>query len=285
MSIFFSFSEGVKGILKTRMASILSISSITLTLLLLGIFAIFTLNLKNWIGLIREKIEIEVFIELTASEQDIVQLQKQINQIDGLADINYINKEQAANRFKEETGQDIYEILDYNPFPASLIITLKEDYRLHKKVIEIKSKIEKLNFIDEVVYKKNLLEAIDRYINIIFIAIIVASLIIIFIASVLIYNTIRLTIYARRDIIQIMRLVGATEGFVKRPFIFEGILQGLIGAIFAIIILYYVSKGIQIFIYPYLLYDIKIFLALILFGFLIGMLSSYFSVGKYLRNI
>jgi len=285
MSILFSISEGAKGLLKTRMASTLSISSITLTLLLLGIFTIFILNLSSWIGLIREKIEIELFIELSATDKDIEQLKKQVTEIEGIAAINYVNKAQAAQRFKDETGQDIYEVLDFNHFPASFILTLKEEYRIYKRVNEIRLKLEKLPHVDEVVYKKSLLETLERYINIVFTAIIIASLIIIFIASVLIYNTIRLTIYARRDIIQIMRLVGATEGFIKKPFIIEGILQGLIGAIIATLILYYVSKGIELFIYPYLVYDLKVFAALIVFGFIIGMSSSYASVGKHLRNI
>jgi len=100
----------------------------------------------------------------------------------------------------------------------------------------------------------------------------------------LINNTIRLTIYARRDIIQIMRLVGATEGFIRRPFIVEGILQGILGSVLASILIYYLIKLIMALFLPNLVYDIRIFTGLIVFGFFIGMVSSYIAVGKYLRN-
>jgi cell division transport system permease protein len=285
MSIVFAISEGIKGLSKTRMASSLSISSITLTIMLLGLFTIFSFNLKSWISLIRERIEIELFVELTAQDKEIEWLKEQIIKTEGVKSIEFVNKSEAAERFKKETGEDIYEVLDFNPFPASFIITLKEGYRTHKGVDSLKNKLEAMQFVDEVVYKRQLLEAIDRYINIIFIIVLFFSIVIIFIASVLIYNTIRLTIYARRDTIQIMRLVGATEGFVKRPFIIEGIIQGIIGAIIASIILYYMTKLIILFIYPFLVYDYRIFLALIIFGILIGMISAYLSVGKFLRNI
>jgi cell division transport system permease protein len=105
------------------------------------------------------------------------------------------------------------------------------------------------------------------------------------IAIVLINNTIRLTIYGRRDIIQIMRLVGATEGFIRRPFIVEGVLQGVLGAGIATVFVYYFVKLLKILILPFIIYDIRIFAGLIIFGLIIGMISAYISVGKYLRNI
>ena len=285
MKFLFSVSEGIKGLSKTRMATSLSMSSIALSIILLGLFTIFILNLNNWISLIRDKIEIELFIDLTASDKEIEGLKKQVEKIEGVKSVQYINKIQAAERFKQETGEDIYEVLNFNPFPASFILTLNNEYRTYQHVERIKKKLETLQHVDEVVYKKQLLETIDHYINIILLIIISFSMIIIFIASVLIYNTIRLTIYARRDTIQIMRLVGATEAFVKRPFIIEGILQGLVGAIIAIIILFYITKGIKYFIYPFLIYDYRIFLVLLLFGLVIGMISAYLSVGRFLRNI
>jgi cell division transport system permease protein len=110
-------------------------------------------------------------------------------------------------------------------------------------------------------------------------------LLIITIATTLINNTIRLTIYARRDIIQIMRLVGATERFVRRPFLVEGIVQGFAGSIIASFVIFYLVKIIKIFFLPYIIFDFQIIIGLIIFGFVIGLISSYISVGKYMRNI
>ena len=108
---------------------------------------------------------------------------------------------------------------------------------------------------------------------------------VVIIAFGLIFNTIRLTIYARKDMIHIMRLVGATEGFIKQPFIVEGIIQGVIGSVIASLIIYYSIQIIQANIYPYIVYHPFVFASLILFGMLIGLLSASMSVRKYLKII
>ena len=112
-----------------------------------------------------------MFIDLTASEQNINDLEEQIHVIEGIKEVRYISKQQAAERFKQEFGEDIKEVLDYNPFPASFVITLQENFRNLNGVNTVKSKLEDLNYVDEIVYQKTLLETIDRYINFIFLGI------------------------------------------------------------------------------------------------------------------
>ena len=197
----------------------------------------------------------------------------------------YISKEQAAARFKSEFGQDIYEVFDYNPLPPSFIITLKDNYRTYEKINILSHRIEKYPEVDEVIYQKLFIATIDRYINLIIIAAIIIGIIITIIAIALIYNTIRLTIFARKEIIHIMRLVGATEGFIKRPFIVEGILQGLVGSLLSSIIIFYSIRLMKMFLYPFVFSDHRLFIILILFGIFIGMLSAYLSVQKYLKRI
>jgi cell division transport system permease protein len=110
------------------------------------------------------------------------------------------------------------------------------------------------------------------------------SLIIVAIAVILIHNTIRLTIHARRNLIEIMRLVGATERFVRRPFLIEGILQGLLGSVLAAGIVYYLLQLIKIFVYADLYYEYRLFSGLIVFGTLVGLFSAWLSVRKYLQD-
>ena len=285
MSIFFSISEGIKSMSKARLASLISITSITLTIMLIGLFLVFSINLHNWINHVRQKIEMEVFVDVNTKEEQIKGLQKKLLDQAGIDSVQYISKAAAAERFKKEFGEDVMSILEFNPFPPSFIIHLANSFRTAEGARQLKTKIEKLDYVNEVVYQEPLLLTIDKYVNLIYIALIVTSFLIVGIAVILINNTIRLTIYARRDIIQIMRLVGATEGFVRRPFIVEGIIQGLVGAIIASFLIYYSLKIITHFFLPYLIYEPVIFSGLLLFGFLIGTLSSYISVGKYMRNI
>ena len=271
--------------LKARMATILSLISIMLTITLIGVFVTFALNLHNSIDQVRKKIDLELFITNGADDKDIAELRQKLQREPGIDSVKFISREQAAQRFKAEFGEDVQSILEFNPFPPSFTIYLSTEYRTAEGAAKLKQSLEKFRIVDEVVYQKPLLLAIDKYVNIIYIAIVLATIIIVTIAVVLINNTIRLTIYARRDIIQIMRLVGATEGFIRRPFIIEGVFQGLLGSAIASISVYYFVKLLKMLVLPFVIYDLRIFAGLIVFGLLIGMLSAYISVGKYLRNI
>jgi cell division transport system permease protein len=284
MSIFFHITEGIKGLTKARLATLLAITSIMLTIILMAIFIIFSLNLNNWINSFREKIEMEVFLKSTVSDGQIKVISEKLEQIPGILSIEFVSKEAAANRFKEEFGQDIFDVLDFNPLPLSFIITLEDSARNLSSIQKISSIIANMTEVDDIVYQKFLLETIDKYINFIIFSVLFVGLIITFIAIALIYNTIRLTIYARRDTIYIMRLVGATQAFIRTPFIIEGVLQGLIASSLASIIVYYLVQFVIKFIYPFLLFDNHVFIYLISFGLIIGLLSASLSVAKFLKT-
>jgi cell division transport system permease protein len=283
--VFFSFREGIKSLFKARMATLMSIISITFTIFLLGLYLFLNLNVQHVISSLRKRIEIEVFIKPAVSEENILKLRGKIERIEGVESVSYITKDGAARRFKSEFGQDIYEIFDYNPLPSSFIITLMEDYRRFNQVADISKRIEIYPEVDDVVYHKVFLATIDRYIHLVIIVALVIGIIITIIAITLIYNTIRLSIFARKEIIKIMRLVGATEGFIKRPFIIEGIIQGLLGSLFASLIIFYGIKCIKLLLYPFIYMDNRIYLVLFLFAIIMGMLSANLSVKKYLHKI
>jgi cell division transport system permease protein len=205
--------------------------------------------------------------------------------LEAVREIEYISKDDAAQRFQEEFGQNIYDVLEFNPFPSSIVIHLNEGYLTPAAISKLKNQLELMTNVDEVFYKKPLLEKIDKYVQIVYILAILVGLVIIIIAIGLIFNTIRLTIYARKDMIHIMRLIGATEGFIRKPFLVEGILQGFLGGILASLAIYYSMKLIQIYIYPYIISHPLVFVGLILFSMIIGLFSAYLSVGKYIRII
>lgn len=283
MSLYFHITEGIKGLTKARLATVLSISSIMLTIILLATFIIFSLNLNIWINSFRDKIEMEVFLQSTVTDKQKEKIQSELNKISGILNTHYINKEEAAKRFKEEFGQDIFEVLDSNPLPQSFVITLEDSARNLKSVQRISSKIKNIDAIDEIVYQKFLLESIDKYISFIILGAFFIGLIITLIAVTLIYNTIRLTIYARRDAIYIMRLVGATQAFIRAPFIIEGMLQGLIASSLACIVIHYLVEFILYFIYPFLIFSNQVYIFLIAFGLIIGIISASLSVAKFLK--
>lgn len=283
MNLFFHISEGVKGLAKARLATILSITSIMFTIILMAIFIIFSINLNTWINSFREKIEMEVFLQSKVPEGQISVILEQLNQIPGIHTIQFVSKEDAAIRFKDEFGQDIFDVLDFNPLPQSFIITLDDTARNLKSIEHVSAEINSINQVEEIVYQKFLLESIDKYINYILFGAFFIGLIITLIAVALIYNTIRLTIYARRDTIYIMRLVGATQRFIRTPFVIEGMLQGLIASSLACLVTYYLVKFITHFIYPFLIFNNQVYIYLIAFGLIIGIVSAGLSVAKFLK--
>jgi len=285
MSILFSINEGFKGFFKARLATTLSVSSITLTIFLTGMFVIFTINLQSWLGFLREKIEIELFIEVGSTDQEINELKNKISSLDEVKEIEYVSEEEAAKRFEKEFGQNVFDVLEFNPFPSSIIIHLNKGYQTASAIGKLKNRLELFANVDEVFYKKPLLEKIDQYVQIAYILGALIGIIIIIIAIGLIFNTIRLTIYARKDMIHIMRLVGATEGFIRKPFLVEGMIQGFLGGSLASLAIYYSIKLVQIYIYPYVISNNLVFLGLVLFSMIIGLFSAYLSVGKYIRII
>ena len=283
MSLFFHIKEAIKGLTKARLATILSITSIMLTIILLAIFIIFSLNLNTWINSFREKIEMEVFLQTTVSDNQISEISEKLNAVSGIQSSKYISKDEAAKRFKDEFGQDIFEVLDFNPLPRSFIITLDDTARNLKSIERISTKIKDITQVEEIVYQKFLLQSIDKYITFIMFGAFFIGIIITLIAVALIYNTIRLTIYARKDAIYIMRLVGATQGFIRTPFVIEGMLQGLIASSLACIITHYLVKIVIHLIYPFLIFDNQIYIYLIFFGLIIGIVSAGLSVAKFLK--
>jgi cell division transport system permease protein len=285
MHFIFSLSEGLKSLFKARLATTISVVSVTFTLLLLGIFFISFLNLNQWITSIRNKVGLEVFLRNDITAGQINKLKSSILELDGVAAVTYISKNEASIRFKKEFGYDINEVLSFNPLPPSFTLELKEGYRNSKEIAKLSNVLRSMAPIEDVVYQEMVITLIDKYVQIIIFVISVIGVIIIIIAYALIFNTIRLTIFARRDIIQIMRLVGATTAFIKRPFIIEGVIQGIIGATFASSFLYVTTYLIRDMFFRQLVVDYHIFIILYALGSIIGWISANMSVQKYLHRV
>ena len=173
-------------------------------------------------------------------------------------------------------------MLDNNPLPITCTVTLKKEFQNTKAIGQISNQIQQIKYVDEIVYQGDLLVLIDQYINLVYLIAGGVGFVLSLIAFILLYNTIRLTIFARSDIIEIMKLVGATSAFIRRPFVVEGFMQGLLGAILANGLLYISIQLISKFIYPYINHQLEPYIVMTVFGVIIGLLSSRLSVSRYL---
>ncbi len=285
MKIWFSFIEGIRNIKRAKLASTITITSVAFAHLLIGVFLLFSVNINQIIGDVRSKIELEVFLEADLSVKSGRSVEKKIIGLEGVKDVKYISKEDAAKRFQEEFGRNIYEVLTFNPLPSSCTVKVKKGYRNYSFIKKLSTEIGRIDGVDEVKYQKQILSLIDRYITIVYAIAAAAGIILIIIAIVLLYNTIRLTIYGRKDLIDIMKLVGATKTMIKRPFIVEGFVEGLFGALIASVILYGSILLIKRYIYPYVVNAVEIYIILLISGATIGIIASGMSLVRHLKEI
>ncbi len=285
MNFWFTIREGLKGFTRARLSTLITITSIVISLFLIALFLILSINVDSWVGQIRSKLELEVYIDRVISEEEANKINQKILKIRGIEKVEYISKEGAAKRFEEEFGKNIYETLQSNPLPASIIITLKPGFRNTEKAALVSKEINKINGVDEIIYHKELISIIDEYLNVIYLVGAITIILLVTITFILLYNTIRLTIYARRDIIEIMKLVGAKKALIKRPFVIEGFLQGIVGASIASCAVWLAVRAVMKYFYPFLLMKLDVYVIIMIMGMLIGYFSSRISVQKHLKKV
>ena len=268
------------------MQFITSSISTTLVLLLLGLVVFFVLTAHNLSVYVRENISFSVLISDDMKEADILKLQKKLNQEPFVKQSEYISKKQALKEQTEAMGTDPEEFLGYNPFTASIEIKLHSDYANSDSIAKIEKMIKKNINIQDVLYRKELIDAVNDNIRNISLVLLALAVVLTFISFALINNTIRLAIYSKRFLIHTMKLVGASWGFIRGPFLRKNV--WILAAIVADSILMgtaywavtYEQELLQV-ITPEVM--LIVCASVLAFGIVITWLCAYFSMNKYLR--
>lgn len=275
---------------KTLRTSYLStVVSIALVLFMIGTLGILVLHARKISNHVKENIQLTVMLLPEAKDEATNKLIATLEKESAVKEVLFVSKEEAAASLKEELGEDFVEFLGYNPLLASVDVRLKADFTDIDTIEALKAKIISFPVVKEVDYQQSLIDMINRNIRTFGLIILGFSAILFFIAAALINNTIRLSLYSKRLLIKSMKLVGATRGFIRKPFVWSGILQGFYGALIANLLLaglmYLTGKQI-----PDLaeLSDAKMILTLmggvIAAGILISGISTFFAVNKYLNR-
>jgi cell division transport system permease protein len=279
----YSIIEALKGLRRAKFSTFVSISTIFLSLVLIGIFIIFILNVQRVINEVQSRMELEVYIDNSYSMIQVEVLRQRILQVNGIDSVRYVSKEEALEIINQQLNQDVFEILDENPLPSSFQVKLKPSFRSAANAQQISGQITQLEGVDEVFYRQDLLIVLEKYIRIFLVVILGIGLLLGSGAIFLVSNTIKLIIFSRSNIIEIMKLVGATRRFIRRPFVFEGIIQGLIGGSLAAIFFYLILKLVKLEIPGLILIDQRSFPALIILGIIFGLIGSLFALRKFLK--
>lgn len=261
-------------------------TAMVLVLLGLVVFSVQTSrNLSQWV---KENLTVTVVLNDEVSVGDAKQFQQDLIHRPFSKDIHYISREQALKEQTEAMGSDPSEFLGMNPFPATLELQLHSDYANADSLVWIGEELRKNPKVTDVAYQVDLMDSVNRNLAKLNILLLVLAVLLTFISFSLINNTVRLSVYSRRFLIHTMKLVGASWGFIRRPFMKQGLLVGILAALIAIIVLgsgvyglYYYEPGIQFIITWREL--VITGLAVLVFGLVITLTCSYISVNRFLR--
>jgi len=271
--------------LKTSYIS--TVVSITLVLYVLGLLGIIIMHTQKLSEHIKENIGFSIILTDNSRMADINHLQKSLDAFDAVKSTEFISSEKAAEELIEELGEDFVEFLGYNPLFPSIEVKLNAAWANPDSLEIFEENVLQSRIVKEVDYQKNLVHIVNENLQKVAIALLIFGGLLLIIAFTLINNTIRLSVFSKRFLIKSMQLIGATQSFIRRPFVLKGIIKGLIGAILAIALLLASLWGAQQSV-PELVdfQDIEmlfsLFVLVIILGIVISWISTYFAVKKYL---
>lgn len=273
---------------RLRTSSLSTVLSISMVLLMLGSMSFIYVNSQRLTKYIKENIGITVILNDNVKAVDVLQFQKNLDANPVTKMTTYVSKEEAASALTKELGEDFMQFLGHNPLSNTIDIFMNSAYAESVTIEALGQKALKNEIVKEVKYQKDLIDAINQNMNKLNLILICFCALLLIVSITLINNTIRLTVYSKRFIIRTMKLVGATNSFIRKPFVMtglrQGVIAGLIGVLLMMLVLFAVQKEM-----PELLQlqDIQtviiIFSLLFVFGILISTFVTHFSVNKYLK--
>ena len=286
--------QGLRGLWRNRIMGIVSIFSIACVLIILGIVFILILNINNLAESTKSQFDsVQVYLKDDLKPDRIEEIGEQIEKIEGIQDVYFISKEEALERMKKDWGENGYllEELESNPLPNSYVVKLQNIEYTEQVIRQIKN----IQGLEEVKYYKDVMDKLLKITKFIRLTGTIIIAILIIISMVVVINTIKLTVIARRREINIMKYVGATNWFIRWPFVVEGVFLGLFGAAIALGVLGLgyqkvfdlITQKIYILLTPYmmpatLLMD-DLLVIFVVLGAGIGALGSIFSMKKFLN--
>jgi len=268
--------------------------SITLALFVIGLFGLMAMHAQKLTNLIQENVEVQVFLNKQISSGEVTKISKTIGtkeyviKKENEPKIRLITKDEAAAQFIADTGEDFKEFLGENPLRDVLVVNIKPEYHAADSLKMVKADIEKMRGVFEVDYVESLVESINQNLTKIGAILVGFFVILMIVVVILINNTIKLALFSQRFLIRSMQLVGATSGFIRKPFlkrsVWYGFLAGALSSLMLLSIMLYANNRIE---------DLQelqdsqslaiLFLSLIFIGMIVGFLSTYRAVRKYLQ--
>ena len=263
--------------------------SLSLVLFVIGLLGLVLINAQRLSNYVKENIGFTIMLKEVVNEIEIMNFQKTLDASDFAKSSTFVSKEQATKDLQNDLGEDFVSFLGYSPLLASFDVKLNASYANTDSLAFIKAELNNYPLVHTIFYQENLIDKLNSNVNRLSFFLFSFCLLLFVIAFALINNTIRLSVYSKRFLIRTMKLVGATNSFIQRPFLIKGIYQGIYSSIFAIFMLIGSIQLIQSETASILnITDLKIigliFIIIFIFGFFLSWISTFFAVRKFIKQ-
>jgi cell division transport system permease protein len=272
------------GFRRSPLLSVLSVTTIAFSLFAFGLFGLVALNIRQALDKLEDRVEIRAFVTDGTTPEQMNIAAADISRYPEVAAATIVTQEQALKRAQKELGE-FRDVFEGAVLPASVDVKLKPGARDPSTVKRVSSRIRAFSFIDDVRYGEDWIEKLYALRNIAGVAGVVLGTTFAVISIIIIGAAIRMAVLARSQEIAIMRLVGATDGYIRKPFLIEGIIKGVLGGVLALLLTYIARSLIDKYLIQTVFFDGRVAILGVLFGALLGFLGSSFSVGRHLRRV
>lgn len=279
-----AFREALLAFRRAPLLSLLGVITIAVSLFALGLFSLVALNLRNALQQVEERVEIRAFVTDGTPVEAIAAAMGDVAAFPEVARVQLVSQEEALARARAELGE-FSDVFESGFLPASMEVRLKTGFRDPSTVKAVAARVATYDFVDDVRYGEEWVAKLYRIRNVATVAGISLGLAFAAVAVIIIGATIRMAVLARAREISIMRVVGATDGFIRRPFLIEGFVKGVLGGVLALFLTWFASKLIDRYFIQTIFFEPGYAVAGILGGALIGLAGSAYSVGRHLRGV
>ena len=279
-----SIRDALIAFRRTPLLSVLSITTIAFSLFAFGLFGLVALNIREALDRLEDRVELRAFVADGTAPEAMAQAASDIASYREVLATKTVSQDEALVRAKKELG-DFRDVFEGAMLPASIDVRLKPGFRDPATVKRVAARIKAFSFVDDIRYGEEWIEKLYRLRNVAGIAGIVLGLSFAGVSMIIIGTTIRMAVLSRAKEISIMRLVGATDGYIRRPFLIEGLAKGVAGGLLALLLTYVTRTIIDRYLIQTIFFDARVTLLGLLFGAMLGLLGSAFSVGRHLRRV
>jgi cell division transport system permease protein len=281
------FREAALGFTRARTMSLFAILATWSSLLILSLLALVLLNLGTLIRSLEDKVEVVVYLRDDADKARVGMAVEELSRLTGVRQVEYVSKKEALERFRTDLGpdSDLLQDLEGNPVPASLSVTMRPGFRDTLHVKAVADKAQKYSFVEEVDYGREWLRRMAVLKHVVSVVGAVSGGVLALIAVILISSAIKIAIFSRQKEIFIMKIVGATNGYIQRSFLLEGFLKGLIGGLLASGTVYLIIRIFSHRVVPLTGFPPEYYLCTMFAGALLGLVGSWLSLGRYLKRV